>query len=156
MQTIIVGIDGSEAAAAALEFAAQEASIRHARLRAVAVWVMGLSPVGALNPSDFVASYRTVAEDAAREAQERLDSAWPDVDGAAEAWEGIPADVLISLAKADDLLVVGNRGRGDVASLVLGSVSHHVVRRARCPVVVIPRDWSSGDRAREIHDKTAA
>jgi nucleotide-binding universal stress UspA family protein len=155
MQTIIVGMDGSSCAEAALEWAAEEASVRNAKLRAVAVWEIGPTPVERFPTLDLIEAYRSGADEAVRAAEEYLDSDWPELDGTAETWEGNPADVLISLASASDLLVVGNRGRGDVASLVLGSVSHHVVQHASCPVVVIPQLWTATDRRNELHDQTA-
>jgi nucleotide-binding universal stress UspA family protein len=155
MQTIIVGIDGSSCADAALEWAAQEASLRNARLRAVAVWEIGPTPVGRFPTVDLIEAYRSGADAAVGAAEEYLDSDWPDLDGTAEAWEGRPADVIVSLGSEADLIVVGNRGRGDVASLVLGSVSHHVVQHASCPVVVIPQLWTETDRRSAVHDQTA-
>jgi nucleotide-binding universal stress UspA family protein len=52
--------------------------------------------------------------------------------------EGYPPDVLVEYAneQAADLIVVGSRGRGDLASLVLGSTSHRVVNHASCDVLV--------------------
>jgi nucleotide-binding universal stress UspA family protein len=49
------------------------------------------------------------------------------------------APALLRQARARDLLVVGTRGRGEFAGLVLGSVSHAVSLRAPCPVVIVPR-----------------
>jgi nucleotide-binding universal stress UspA family protein len=51
--------------------------------------------------------------------------------------KGHPGAVIVKEAKDAALVVVGNRGRGGVASLLLGSVSHHVVHLAPCPVVVV-------------------
>jgi nucleotide-binding universal stress UspA family protein len=51
--------------------------------------------------------------------------------------EGEPAEALLSEAKGADLVVVGSRGRGGVASALLGSVSNHVIQHSTCPVVVV-------------------
>jgi nucleotide-binding universal stress UspA family protein len=53
------------------------------------------------------------------------------------AVEGQAADVLLQEAQDADLLVVGNRGRGGFASLLLGSVSQQVVHHASCPVIIV-------------------
>ena len=58
--------------------------------------------------------------------------------------EGPPATVLVEQASDASMLVVGSRGRGTVAGLVLGSVSQEVVKHAACPVLVVPHESSSG------------
>jgi nucleotide-binding universal stress UspA family protein len=55
-----------------------------------------------------------------------------------QAIEGHPAEVLLGAATPSDLLVVGYRGHGGFIGALLGSVSHHIVTHARCPVVVVP------------------
>jgi len=56
-----------------------------------------------------------------------------------EAREGHPAKVLLDAVRPADMLVVGSRGHGEFVGVVLGSVSHHVVTHAACPVVVVPK-----------------
>lgn len=51
--------------------------------------------------------------------------------------EGHPTEVLMNRAELAELLVVGSRGHGRIFGALLGSVSHYVAARARCPVVVI-------------------
>ena len=52
--------------------------------------------------------------------------------------EGPPAEAILDQAGDAELIVIGQHGRGAVSSLVLGSVSHHVLQHARCPVLVVP------------------
>lgn len=56
-----------------------------------------------------------------------------------EALEGHPAKVLLDAVSPADLLVVGSRGHGELVGVLLGSISHHVVMHAECPVVVVPK-----------------
>lgn len=143
MQTIIVGVDGSAGGDAALEFAAEEARMRNAKLRVVSVWELAptlIDPPG----GDFIKGLRAPADAAVRAAWEYLEASWPDLDRTVEAWEGVPERVLVSLAESADLLVVGDHGHGHLSSFVLGSVSHHVIQHARCPVVVVPHTLSTG------------
>jgi nucleotide-binding universal stress UspA family protein len=54
--------------------------------------------------------------------------------------QGHPAQVLLDAARGADLLVVGSRGHGTLAGMLLGSVSQHCVQHSPCPVVVVPAD----------------
>jgi nucleotide-binding universal stress UspA family protein len=51
--------------------------------------------------------------------------------------EGHPAAVLVDASRGADLVVVGSRGHGEFAGMLLGSVSEHCVSNAHCPVVVL-------------------
>lgn len=139
METILVGVDGSECAKAALAFAAREAALRGAYLRIVCTWE---SPawvsMGLLAPSpDAFTGHREHAEAVVREAVARAGELAPSVPCEGKALEGQPADVLLQVAHDATLLVVGCRGRGGFTSLLLGSVSQQVVQHAPCPVVVV-------------------
>jgi nucleotide-binding universal stress UspA family protein len=61
--------------------------------------------------------------------------------------DGNPADVLVEASREADLLVMGSRGYGPLQAVLLGSVSHYVVRRAACPVVIHPRGTDTSTRA---------
>jgi nucleotide-binding universal stress UspA family protein len=149
MATIVVGVDGSEGSFGALEFAAREAALRHATLRLVYAWQSpaalyvdgsGLVPLGALEPpgEEVFDRFRRHADGIVQHAAETVRKLEPDVVCEASAHEGHPVDTLLAEAAQADLVVVGRRGRGGFASLVLGSVSQQVVHHAPCPVVVVP------------------
>jgi nucleotide-binding universal stress UspA family protein len=134
---IIVGVDDSDMA----EFAVKRALDLGGRLGAE-VDVVNVSHV----PSTVLAAMAgvpTVAEDFAHAQREGV---WarigPLLEGTTASrvdLEGYPPDALIDHAKATsaDLIVVGSRGRGDLASLLLGSTSHRVVNNAPCDVLVV-------------------
>jgi nucleotide-binding universal stress UspA family protein len=134
MTKIVVGVDGSPQSERALRWADQQARLTGSELHAVIAWHL---------PTSY--GYAAVYDDAdwAGDARETLDrtikEALGEDDGVyRHVREGHPAAVLVEAAKAADLLVVGSRGHGGFAGLLLGSVSQHVVAHAACPVVVVP------------------
>lgn len=70
----------------------------------------------------------------------------PDVEVRGAIAERDPRDALLDLAPNAAMLVVGSRGRGQVSSLLLGSVAHALTRDVRCPVVVIRPSEGAGER----------
>lgn len=141
METIVVGVDGSEGAAAALEFAATEAALRKARLRIVSAWEVPVAAYGGgFAPSldaETLDAFRIRAQQVADGAHTTMKKLQPSLEGEAAAVEGQPAEVLLEQAADATLIVVGNRGLGGFKSLLLGSVSQQVVHHATCPVVVV-------------------
>jgi nucleotide-binding universal stress UspA family protein len=146
MTGIIVGIDGSHHSRHALEWAIKEAAIRHAPLTVIVVHpaIAGYSGNAVAYPGDAA-----LADQARKTAQEETDQALARLGGSGpetvtvQAAIGFPAAVLIDASQDADLVVVGSRGSGGFAQLVLGSVSSQVTHHAHCPVVVIP----PGDRS---------
>lgn len=138
MKTIVVGVDGSEHAEGALRFAAEEVSLRAARLLIICAWEIPtvVSPMGAY-PAEFFEGFPDSAESIVRAAVARVAELQPSVACEGKAVEGHPAEVLLKEAEQADMIVVGNRGHGGFASLLLGSVTQHVVHHAHCPVVVV-------------------
>jgi len=141
MDVIVVGCDGSAGARSALEFAAREAAVHSARLRVVCAWQ---TPYGALvggfvPPPDFRETLERGADETARRAAEIASQLEPSIYVEHEAIEGYPAEVLVDEAREAALVVVGSRGHGGFASMLLGSVSHEVAQHASCPVVIVPK-----------------
>ncbi|HVU77855.1 MAG TPA: universal stress protein [Gaiellaceae bacterium] len=139
---IVVGVDGSEGGASALEFAAEEAALRKTPLRIVAAWEIPVAAYGAgslappLDPATFDA-FREAAEKVADEAAATVQRLQPSLEVETHVAAGQPAVALIEQGAAADLIVVGRRGLGGFKSLLLGSVSQQVVHHAGCPVVVV-------------------
>jgi nucleotide-binding universal stress UspA family protein len=138
---MVVGVDGSPEADAALQFALAEAKLRNLRLRVVCAWELHTtSYVGeafAATPDAFVAA-ESHAEEVLRAALERAVADDAVVDIEAVAMEGRPVSVLVDQASGAELLVVGSRGLGATKRLLLGSVSEAVAHRALCPLVIVP------------------
>jgi nucleotide-binding universal stress UspA family protein len=131
---IVVGVDGSDSSRAALRWAMQHAKVSGARVEAVIAWrhptTYDWEPTGVAG--DFAGSaQQTLSEELAA-----LEALEPDVAVLPLVVEGHPVEVLLDAAKGANLLVLGCRGRGGIASAVLGSVSLHCVLRAHCPVLV--------------------
>ena len=137
---VVVGIDGSREAETALQFAAGEAAQRGLPLRIVCAWE---APAGtylgeAFAPTaDGFAEAERHADDVLRAALERLADGSP-IETEALAIEGQPAKVLIEQSQDAALLVVGSRGRGAAAGLLLGSVSQKLAQHASCPLAIVP------------------
>jgi nucleotide-binding universal stress UspA family protein len=138
----VVGVDGSAESLEALRWAVAEARARGGGdVRAVQVWTLPYSGLAtSLAPAPYGLPDRTVIEEMARQhlasTLEALGDTSPVVVHA-ELREGQPAAVLVELSGEADVVVVGSRGRGGFAALLLGSVSAHIVRHAVCSVVVV-------------------
>ena len=143
---IVVGVDGSPASLRALHWAAAEAARRDAGLDVVHAW-MTPYPLG---PTDV---FKDPAPFEGR--------GWEIINHALASLaphEHAPFDVrpvlvedhagkaLLRAAETAELLVVGSRGRGGFSGLLLGSVGHHCIHHAPCPVAVIPHAWTGSDR----------
>lgn len=143
---IVVGIEGSGGAKAALKWAIQEAKFRHATIVVATAfspsWVpvspdFTYIPVDNFNVEDEVGRMQ---EHIAHEVLEEVGAAKTDIKYVRK--KGSPADTLIAIAEAEDadMLVVGSRGRGGVRGLLLGSVSHQIAHHGSCPVVIVRPD----------------
>lgn len=130
---IIVGVDGSPSSEEALRWAAGQARLTGQEFHAVITWQVPVAHEG-WGVGEF---------DWAGHATETLQKSAANVLGQPGAPEvvqhvirGHPAKVLTEAVGDADLLVVGSRGHGGFAGLVVGSVSQHLVAHAPCPVVV--------------------
>jgi nucleotide-binding universal stress UspA family protein len=135
---VAVGVDGSEESRLALRWAFEYGQMSGAQVEAVIAW--------RIPPSyGWPASYDDV--DLEKQAQETLEDTIRDVLGdnapvTRRVEQGHPAPALVAASEHAQLLVIGSRGHGAFAGMLLGSVSQHCVHHAHCPVVVFRRDES--------------
>ncbi|ACZ87532.1 universal stress protein [Streptosporangium roseum] len=134
---VVVGVDGSPAGAAAIEFAFAEASLRGATLRAVHAWsqpIAGCGPFALESAQETAGGERRLLAEALAGWGER----YPDVKVTEQVEHMHPVEALKNASAHADLLVVGSRGRGGLAGLLLGSVSHALLHHTACPLIVTP------------------
>src|SRR5580704_3931038 len=141
MPGILVGIDGSAHSQRALEWAAKEAAIRHTSLTVLTVhqavrgfWGGTLHYAG---DEDLVEKGRQAAQAETDKVVASLGGARP-ASVTVTAIQGIPAEEIINAGADADMIVLGSRGGGGFARMLLGSVSANVVEHARVPVTILP------------------
>lgn len=136
---VVVGVAGVGTDEAALAFAFDAAAARHVPLVAVHAWSDPMAEPLNRSADDL----RRIGSIEGRRTAERL-AGWalkyPGVVVEQVVAEGPAGRVLLDHAAHAQLLVVGSRGRGQLAGLLLGSVSHAVLHRAPCPVAVVRPD----------------
>ncbi|NVM94233.1 universal stress protein [Arthrobacter wenxiniae] len=143
---VVVGVDGSASSVMALREAQHIAQATGARLDVVSCWNI---PATAAPPVESIAE--GIKEAAWQRLQEEvavaLGSPAPD-NVSTRLLQGQPRQELIELSKGSDLLVVGRRGFGGFAGLLMGSVSRACVAHAHCPVMVV----NAGERDERSRD----
>lgn len=136
VKPVIVGVDGSPDSLRALRWAADYAQQVGAPLEAVITW-----EVETLYATTFAGKWDTTA--VKQRHREFLDEAITKGlgDGAQvrpRVEQGNASEVLVRASEDAQMVVVGSRGHGGFAGMMLGSVSQHLVTHARCPVLVLP------------------
>jgi nucleotide-binding universal stress UspA family protein len=126
---VVVGVDGSESSGAAVRWAAREAARRNAEL--VVTHVFDWRAAG------YAEAVREMAQGLVAGAVAEARSAAPGVRVSSDLTAGHAAQTLVGRSNGDTLIVVGHRGRGGFASLLLGSVSDQVATHAAGPIVVV-------------------
>jgi nucleotide-binding universal stress UspA family protein len=147
---IVVGVDGSPGSRAALRWAVGQARLTGATVRAITVWGYPTGHEWTALPTNYGTVPLPVVPDRAdlRESAQRLLAdvigevvgPEPDVPIEATAVDGHATAVLLAASERAELLVLGRRGHGGFAGLLLGSVSRQCVEHAACGVVVVPAD----------------
>ncbi|MER7444309.1 universal stress protein [Micromonospora avicenniae] len=136
---VVVGVDGSDAALDAVRVAAREAEHRHRPLRIVHAFSWPLT-VADLGPAPFAAETAGVRDEAEKfvaQAVAEAGKVTPDVPVTGAVVDGAATPVLLDEARDAALVVLGHRGLGGFAGLLIGSVTVQVSARAQCPVLVV-------------------
>ncbi|MFD8496084.1 universal stress protein [Amycolatopsis sp. NPDC059657] len=138
---VLVGVDGSPASEAAIEFACEEASLRRTGLTVVHTWNEVLTEDGIRRgPVDS----GRIHEDESRLLAEQLagwQEKYPDVPISRVVMRGRPVRTLLEFGDRAQLIVVGSRGRGGFKGMLLGSTSQALLAHSACPVAVVrPRE----------------
>jgi nucleotide-binding universal stress UspA family protein len=140
---IVVGVDGSGGSKVALRWAMSQARLTGSTVEAVAAWQepaqygYGYGWPPAAYEGESIATITAKVLDATIAEVSALTE--QPVAVLARVVEGHAAQVLAEAATGARLLVVGSRGHGTFAGIMLGSVSQHCVQHAPCPVVVVPQ-----------------
>jgi len=155
---VIVGTDGTASSKAAVRWAAREADRRHLPLHIVHAfdwdWGEARYDIG----GQYLDFTRRVAAAVTATAFDQAREVAPNVKIEMSTPFGHAAAKLLTFTDDAELMVLGNRGRGGFASLLLGSVSQRVAVQARCPVVIVRGrgDVTDGPIAVGVDDSPAA
>jgi nucleotide-binding universal stress UspA family protein len=132
---IVVGVDGSHPSVGALKWAVEQAELTGSTLEIVIAWDWP-GTYGWNVPLSFeydpAAVARSRVENLAIDSQRNH----PKVRVATRVEHGYPAPVLVEASRGADMLVVGSRGHGELAGMLLGSVSQYCATKAHCPVMI--------------------
>lgn len=152
--SVVVGVDDSPECDDALGFAFQQASLPGLRLVALHAWWVDPTFLPTALPPDW--------DEVDGEEQSSLaallghwKARFPGVKVELRLARMRPADALVGASRSAELLVVGSRGRGGFASLLLGSVSRNVLHRAHCPVAVVRKGQMPALHDIEVHGAEA-
>jgi nucleotide-binding universal stress UspA family protein len=140
MPGIVVGVDGSGHSRKALERAANEAAAHGAPLTVLTVHQAVRDVYGSASHYPDDAALTDKAKEAAQAETDQVLAALGSRPASVmvTAVHGLPADELIKASEGADMLVMGRRGQGGFARLVMGSVTNQVVQHAQCAVLIVP------------------
>jgi nucleotide-binding universal stress UspA family protein len=142
---LVVGLDGSANAVAAFSWAVAESRVHHGSVEAMYVWQV---PSLAYSAPGYIPLTEQEIDDQAQRVFRDALAACPDHEDV-KVWlqvtEGAPVEALVKAAGEPDvsMVVVGARGHGGVAGLLLGSVSHALTHKSPKPLAVVVHDWPS-------------
>ena len=139
IRSIAVGVDGSDGSALALGRAIDEATLWDAELTAVTAAPLSVG-TGLMAVVPPTLDRQAVLADVSAALDVEVDTvlAGRDIDVKRYVIEGAGAEVLTAVSESVDMLVVGTRGRGGFAGLLLGSTSQTLLYHSQCPLLVVP------------------
>lgn len=142
-QPVVVGVDGSENSKEALRWAVEFGRRYDSAVEAIAIW--NLTAYG------YRAAYMEPGEEVAERTRQMLaetvgEAVGEDAGVTEKVLRGIPAETLVEVSESAQVLVLGTRGHGAFAGMLLGSVSQHCVAHSKCPFVVIPNQKGKGKK----------
>ena len=141
MPGIIVGVDGSGHSQRALEWAMNEAAIRHVPLTVLTVHPSIVGYFGGVVTSAedlaLTEEVQTAVKAEAEKVLTELSGPHPE-SVTVKAVHSFPVEELINASKEAELIVRGSRGAGGFTRLMLGSTADQVARHAHCPVTIVP------------------
>lgn len=122
----------------------REAGMRHVTLAVLAVIPAMASPwtgrpLSVPDADEAISHARQAVEEAVAKAASNITGPQPQ-SVSVDVFTGFPAQALADASRDADLVVVGSRGSGGFATLLLGSVSSQLAHHAACPVVIVPTD----------------
>jgi len=137
--TIVVGVDGSQSSTRALAWAVEQAVAEHRALTLVHT-VLSVTPAyldaAIVSPHEAMATLRAEGQKVLDDAHSKVRATAPNLEVHEVFDYADPREVLLQLSMNATMLVLGSRGRGQLRSLLLGSVGVALIRHAQCPVVV--------------------
>jgi nucleotide-binding universal stress UspA family protein len=146
---IVAATDGSEGSLRAVDWAAREAVLRDAPLRIVSAAALLPRMIGGHAMTDYETVTDTIRQhrdQALAAAAERAAKAAPGLLIDADRVDGSPAHAVTEAGTGALMLVVGSRGAGAFAAMILGSVSRYAATHAACPVVVVREETGAAHR----------
>ena len=142
IKKILVAVDGSEPSTNALEQALEHSAKWNAELLIVTV-ISPISSVAYLGQHEYIAHYKEFLRDSQGKVLDEVSSFvrnnYPDIKFETRLEEGRPSDLIVDIARNEDvdLIVMGSRGLGGIRGLVLGSTSRSVVNSCTKPILIV-------------------
>jgi nucleotide-binding universal stress UspA family protein len=131
---VVVGVDGSDPSKLALRWAARIAAAEDAHIDAVMAWQMPTLAYASIGP---IVGMQNAMEEALKHAVDDVFGEQRPNGMQLRAIQGGGAPVLLDASRDAFMVVVGSRGRGGFAGLLLGSVSATVAEHAECTVLIV-------------------